>query len=136
MIRTETQLEQQPRTITGGVTNEITDGLQALMSRDFQFAHPRDSAGTLVAVVGLRVHHNVIDIVQLYGEDDADAARIPGDEPDVLFPQTVIWRTSGRARDVIKQVLRLEDPVEIGTAAKGCWMPTHAGRSTWLAASA
>ncbi|GAA2780737.1 hypothetical protein [Saccharopolyspora taberi] len=136
MYWADPNLDQQARTISGGTAKDVTDGLQALISRDFQFAHPRDSVGSLVAVVGLRVHHGVIDIVQLYGEDDADAARIPGDEPDVLFPQTVIWRTTGRAREVIKQVLALEDPVELAGSAAGCWVPTHAGRSAWLAASA
>lgn len=116
---------------------DITDGLQALIARDFHFAHPRDSNGTLIAVVGIRVHHGVIDIVQLYGEDDADAARIPGDEPDVLFPKTVLWRTTGQATDVIEAALALENPeAEPPAQTKGCWVPTQAGRSAWLAASA
>ncbi|MBB5154920.1 hypothetical protein [Saccharopolyspora phatthalungensis] len=117
--------------------NEITDGLQALMARDFQFAHPRDANGGLVAVVGIRVHRGVFDILQLFGEHDADAARIPGDEPDVLFPSKVLWRTTGPARDVIKDLLALSEPTpEIGAQAVGCWLPTRAGRSAWLAASA
>ncbi|MEU6128919.1 hypothetical protein ABZ805_07070 [Saccharopolyspora sp. NPDC047091] len=116
--------------------NDITDGLQALIARDFHFAHPRDANGTLIAVVGIRVHHGVIDIVQLYGEDEADAARIPGDEPDVLFPKTVLWRTTGSADEVVEAALALADPDEDRAAAKGCWVPTRAGRSTWLAASA
>lgn len=118
--------------------NEITDGLQALIARDFQFAHPRDTQGALIAVVGIRVHHGVIDIVQLYGEDDADAARVPGEEPDVLFPRTVLWRTTGTSREVISAMLELEEPdvEEFSTQTKGCWVPTHAGRSSWLAASA
>jgi hypothetical protein len=132
--------EQDLRTTTGGVMNEITDRLQDLIARDFQFAHPHDSNGSLVAIVGIRVHHGVIDIVQLYGEDDADATRIPGDEPDVLFPRTVLWRSTGAAQDVLNAVLALEDPVRdaepVGPSNKGCWVPTRAGRSTWLAASA
>lgn len=118
--------------------NEITDGLQALIARDFHFAHPRDSQGGLIAVVGIRAHHGVIDIVQLYGENDADAARVPGDEPDVLFPRTVLWRTTGAADEVISAMLDLESPVveEISQQPKGCWVPTHAGRSSWLAVSA
>jgi hypothetical protein len=74
--------------------NDITNGLQALVARDFQFTHPRDASGSLVAVVGIRVHHGVFDILQLFGENDADAARIPADEPDVLFPSRVLWRTA------------------------------------------
>lgn len=116
--------------------NEITDGLQALIARDFQFTHPRDASGTLIAVVGIRVHHGVIDIVQLYGEHDADAARIPGEEPDVLFPRTVLWRTTGSAGEVVQAALALADPLPDPNPAKGAWVPTHSGRSTWLAASA
>lgn len=116
--------------------DQITDGLQALIARDFQFAHPRDSEGSLIAVVGIRVHHGVIDIVQLYGEHDADAARVPGEEPDVLFPRTVLWRTTGTAREVVEGVLALGDPVPTPNQPKGCWVPTRSGRSTWLAASA
>ncbi len=116
---------------------EITDGLQALIARDFHFAHPRASDGSLIAVVGIRAHHGVIDIVQLYGENDADAARIPGEEPDVLFPKTVLWRTVGAADEVIAEALELADPEpEHSGQAGGCWVPTRAGRATWLAASA
>lgn len=116
---------------------EITDGLQALIARDFHFAHPRSADGSLLAVVGIRAHHGVIDVVQLYGENDADAARIPAEEPDVLFPKTVLWRTTGAALEVIAEALALEDPApERPSQAKGCWVPTNAGRSTWLAASA
>ena len=115
---------------------EITDGLQALIARDFQFTHPRDTNGSLIAVVGIRVHHGVIDIVQLYGEHDADAARIPGEEPDVLFPRTVLWRTTGSAREVVNATLALGDPLPAPNPAKGCWVPTRTGQSAWLAASA
>lgn len=117
--------------------NEIMNDLQALVARDFQFAHPRDSNGSLVAVVGIRVHRGVFDILQLFGEHDADAARIPGDEPDVLFPSKVLWRTTGPAREVIRDLLALSDPApELGVQPQGCWLPTQAGRSTWLAVSA
>lgn len=116
---------------------QITDGLQSLVARDFQFTHPRDSAGDLVAVIGIRPHRGVIDILQLFSEDDADAVRVPGDEPDVLFPKNVLWRTTGPAQHVIAALLDLADPAaEIGTRAPGCWIPTHAGSSSWLAASA
>ncbi|MDA3625855.1 hypothetical protein [Saccharopolyspora oryzae] len=116
---------------------DITNGLRALVARDFQFAHPRDADGGLVAVVGIRVHRGVFDILQLFGETDADAARVPGDEADVLFPSKVLWRTTGPAHDVINELLALSDPApDMGSPAAGCWMPTHAGRSAWLAASA
>jgi hypothetical protein len=120
--------------------NDITPDLHALMARGFRFVHPRDANGEIVAVVGVRPHHDVVDLVQLYGEEDADAARIPGDEPDIFFPKKVLWRAAGAARDVIRQALALEDPViasdDIPRPAKGCWIPTRTARSTWLPASA
>jgi hypothetical protein len=122
---------------------DITPELNALMARGYRFIHPRDSGGEIVAVVGVRAHHGVVDLVQLYGEQDADAARIPGDEPDIFFPKTVLWRTTGNASEVIKQALELEDPIitvsddiRCRTNDKGCWVPTHAARATWLPASA
>jgi hypothetical protein len=88
----------------------VDHGLLALRSLGFQFATNRDSGGVIVAVTGFRPHHGVMDIVQLYGEQDADAIRVPGDEPDVLFPRTTIWRTTGAAKDVIDNLLGLADP--------------------------
>jgi hypothetical protein len=127
-------------TATGDEMNEITDRLEALITRGFQFTHPHDSSGALVAIVGIRVHNGVIDIVQLYSEDDADAARVPGDEPDVLFPRTVLWRGSGSALTTLDGMLALEDPApdteEVACQPSGSWMPTRPGRATWLAASA
>ena len=117
---------------------EITDSLQALMERGFQFAHNSDSSGELVSVVGVRVHHNVIDIVQLFGEDDADAVRMPSGEPDILFPRTTLWRSSGRADAVIEALLGLADPAPETDApplaGSGCWVPVRPGRAKWLAA--
>jgi hypothetical protein len=125
---------------TGGEMKDITDRLEALINRGFQFTHPHDSSGALVAIVGIRVHNGVIDIVQLYSEDDADAARVPGDEPDVLFPRTVLWRDSGSALNALDGMLALEDPSsdteDLTSQPSGCWMPTQPGRATWLAASA
>jgi hypothetical protein len=115
--------------------DDITDSLQALMSRGYKFAQTRGAAGEVVTVVGVRAHHNVIDIVQLYGERDTSAVRIPGDEPDILFPRTVLWRASGIARDVIGKLLALADPVadSAPVGSEGCWFPTRPGRSVWLA---
>ncbi len=88
----------------------VDHGLLALRSLGFQFATNRDSGGVIVAVTGFRPHHGVMDIVRLYGEQDADAIRVPGDEPDVLFPRITIWRTTGAAKDVIDNLLGLADP--------------------------
>lgn len=112
--------------------------LYALIERGFQFVHPRDARGEVVAVVGIRAHDNVIDVVRLDGEDDVVATRIPGSESDVLEPQTVLWRTSGMADAVLDEVLALGDEyaTEHGAGtAKGCWVAGSAGRAKWLAAT-
>lgn len=88
----------------------ITRRLLALRCLGFQFATTCGSDGVVVAVTGVRVHHGVIDIVQLYGEHDADAVRIPGDEPDILRARTKIWRSTGTANEVIDKILVLADP--------------------------
>jgi hypothetical protein len=100
----------------------VDRGLLALRSLGFQFATNRDSGGVIVAVTGFRAHHGVIDIVQLYGEHDADAIRVPGDEPDVLFPRTTIWRTTGAAKDVIDNLLGLVAPAFEEWTTSSSWL--------------
>lgn len=99
----------------------LADGMAALEARDFQFAYPRDAEGKLIAVVGIRVHDNAIDVVRIHSEQQAVAARVPSDEPDVLFPGRVLWRVTGPASEVIELTLHL---------------PAPAAGSGWLAASA
>ena len=117
---------------------DITSDLRALTARDFEFAHPRDASGTLVAVVGLRVLNDVIDVVKLFAEDDAEAVRVPGDEPDVLFPERVLWRTTGTTPEVITDVTGLDEPPrQRHTQPTGCWPPAPSSRPmSWLPVSA
>jgi hypothetical protein len=90
---------------------ELVDSrLLSLRSLGFQFTAHRGSGGVVVALTGFRAHHRVIDVVQLYGEHDADAIRIPDDEPDILFPSTTIWRATGTTNGVIDSLLSLADP--------------------------
>jgi hypothetical protein len=114
--------------------------LRELMSTGFQFIHPRDAEGGVVAVVGIRAHHNVVDVVRLHAEDDVVATRVPAGEVDILEPETVLWSTSGGVRDVLDRLLKLpeEHPQHaVGSPAeKGCWVPGRAGRAKWLAATA
>lgn len=93
-----------------GQQEHVTRRLFALRCLGFQFAAVRDASGVIVALTGLRAHHGVIDIVQFYGENDADAVRIPADEPDILGARTTIWRSTGTATDVIDRILVLADP--------------------------
>ena len=83
--------------------------LAELVSRGFRFMHPRNPDGHVVAVIGVRAHHNVIDVVWLRGEDDVIATRMPGDETNFLTPARVIWRSSGTAGEVLGELLGLPD---------------------------
>ncbi|GAA3054759.1 DUF397 domain-containing protein [Actinokineospora globicatena] len=120
--------------------------LRKLVSRGFEFLHPRDASGEIAAVVGVRAHHNVIDVVRLHAEDEVIATRLPGDTDDVLNPDVVLWHREGWAAEVLRQMIDLPDdrtPGSLGqlrdgveTVVNGCWVPTSPGRSKWLPASA
>lgn len=110
--------------------HQMSEGLRTLSARGFQFAHPRDDQGRLIAVVGIRVHHGVIDIMQVYSDHDAEAARIPDEEPDVLFPQMVLWRSTGTAHEVLEAITALADPIPYPNQATGRWIPIDAGHAT------
>jgi hypothetical protein len=93
----------------GESSRSSTEGqLIALRSRGFQFIDPRDAGGEVLAVVGVRAHDNVIDVVQLHSEDHAIASRMPCDE-DILAPSKVFWQHEGPARDVLGSLLTLPD---------------------------
>lgn len=116
--------------------NKIESGLRKLIDMGFQFLHPRNDDGAVVTVVGLRAHHDVVDLVQLYGEHDAFACRVSADEPDIFAPNELLWRHTGPAAGVIESMLALGDPEPHTAAAeraKGCWVPVRPGRSKWLA---
>jgi hypothetical protein len=82
--------------------------LRALVARGFRFIDPRDENGDVVAVVGVRAHHDVVDVVQLHGEDEVVAARMPTNQ-DVLAPRQVFWREVGPAQEVLGAMLALPD---------------------------
>jgi hypothetical protein len=95
--------------LSPGFSATSTDALlRALVARGFRFVDPRDENGDVVAVVGVRAHHDVVDVVQLHGEDEASAARMPTGE-DVLTPRQVYWREAGPAHDVLGAMLALPD---------------------------
>src|SRR2546423_13854124 len=91
---------------SAGKTTE--DQLRALRARGFRFVDPRNERGEVVAVVGVRAHDNVIDVVRLHGEDDVVASRMPEDA-DVLAPATVLWKRSGSVGEVLDELLALPD---------------------------
>ena len=84
------------------------DQIRALLARGFRFIDPRDQGGDVVALVGVRAHHNVIDVVRLHGEDDVVASRLPHDA-DILAPATVYWQQAGPAGEVLSDLLALPD---------------------------
>ncbi|WNV84023.1 hypothetical protein [Umezawaea sp. Da 62-37] len=83
--------------------------LRELIARGFQFLHPTDGRGELTAVVGVRAHDDVIDVVRLHTEDDAIATRMPADEQNVLMPSRFSWRTRGSVCSVLEALLGLPD---------------------------
>ncbi|OLF04354.1 hypothetical protein BLA60_41250 [Actinophytocola xinjiangensis] len=82
--------------------------LRALVVRGFRFLDPRDENGDVLAVVGVRAHHDVLDVVRLDSEDDAVAMRLPATE-DVLAPRQVLWQEYGSAHQVLGAMLDLPD---------------------------
>jgi hypothetical protein len=125
------------------IAADITDietGLQRLIDRGFQFVHPCDETGEVLAVVGVRVHDYVVDVVRLNAEDDVVATRMPGTEENILEPEKWLWRSAGDAATVLKALLALPDERTPGSlyipegSTNGCWVPGRGGTSKWLAA--
>jgi hypothetical protein len=119
---------------------DVERALRRLVGRGFRFVHPRDGSGDLVAVIGVRPHHGVVDVLRLHAEDDATASRLPGDESEVLAPRRVLWQVAGPAREVLEQLLALPEDEPLGgwgeradRSERGCWVPVTVGRSRWLA---
>lgn len=92
----------------GSAASSVDGQLRALVNRGFRFVDPRDENGDVLAVVGVRAHDEVIDVVELRGEDDVVAARMPQDQ-DVLAPRRVYWREQGPASVVLARLLFLTD---------------------------
>lgn len=126
------QISCQPRDQTADETGER---LRELVARGFQFVHPRDPDGNVIAVVGVRVHRDLADVVQLRSPGDVLATRIPAGERDVLSPATVLWERQGEARVVLDELLALPEPRSSGADARGCWLAVRPGYARWLSAS-
>lgn len=114
----------------------VDQRLRRLMARGFQFIHPTDPAGAIQAVVGVRVHHGVVDVVQLGAEHEVTAVRIPADEVDILKPQVVLWQSSGRVVEVLDALLGLPDHDVSGDQGHvepaGQWVQVSPGESKWV----
>jgi hypothetical protein len=112
----------QPRMINR-VIGDVAGQLAELTARGFEFSDTRDARGNVVVITGIRRHHHVKDVVQLFGEQDADAVRVPSTETDIVFPRNVLWRVTGSPSTVLRSLLALVDPA----------MPTEALRA-WATA--
>ena len=106
---------------TGTAALSVDAQLRALVNLGFRFVDPRDEHGDVVAVVGVRAHDDVIDVIEIHGEDRAVATRMPPDQ-DVLAPRRVYWREQGPAPAVLARVLLLADDHIPGTL----YLPTTA----------
>ncbi len=125
------------RADTGVTVVSTADQLRQLVTRGFRFVHPTDGDGEIAAVVGVRVHSGVIDVVELRDENDVHAMRMPGDETDVLAPRKVLWQTSGYVSTVLGAMLALPDDYSVPSRKgenSGCWVPVRPGAAKWLAA--
>ena len=119
--------------------------LRALVERGFRFLHHTSADGNVLAVVGVRAHDSVVDVIWLHGESDARAVRMAGDEPDVLAPASTMWESAGPAGPVLTELLSLPDDRLPGAPESlpakqnrsgGCWIPVRSGTSRWVAATA
>lgn len=116
-----------------GEPDEALAKLGNLVDRGFQFVHPTGPDGAVEAVIGVRMHEDVIDVVHLRGSDDVTAARMSADEADILTPDAVLWQSSGDAAAVLDEVLALPDrDAEVADQAHGVWVPGRPGESKWV----
>lgn len=99
---------------TGLAAQSVDAQLRALVGRGFRFVDPRDEHGDVLAVVGVRAHDDVIDVIEIHGEDEAVATRMPPDQ-DVLDPRRIYWREQGPASVVLARLLFLADDHVPGT---------------------
>jgi hypothetical protein len=88
---------------------DIETGLQELVARGYQVVHPADERGDVLAVGGVRVHDDVVDVVRLNAEDDVMATRMPGTEENILEPERWLWRRRGEGAQVLTEILSLPD---------------------------
>src|SRR3569833_886471 len=88
---------------------DIETGLQELVARGYQCVHPADERGEVLAVVGVRVHDDVVDVVRLNAEDDVVATRMPGTEDNIFEPERWLWRRRGEGAQVLTEILSLPD---------------------------
>ncbi|WP_028849735.1 hypothetical protein [Thermocrispum municipale] len=113
-------------------SDPISDRLVELIDRGFQFLHPTNAEGQVQAVVGVRVHSQVIDLVQIHAEDDVTATRMPVGEQDIMEPRTVLWQTHGEVTGVLDAMLALPEETPDSAESRGCWVPVRPGDTRFI----
>ena len=102
--------------------------LRELINRGYRFIHPASPDGAVIAIIGIRAHDNVIDVIVLNSEDDVRATRMPDDEDDIYAPRTTLWQTEGDIESVLDELLALPDDQAglLTPAANRLWRPASA----------
>lgn len=122
-------------TTVAGERADAIDKLTHLIDRGFQFVHPTGPDGTVEAVIGVRLHDGVIDVVRVLASDDVTAVRMSADEADILTPETILWQSTGEASAVLDELLALPDDDQEAGQTGGAWVPVRPGESKWVTPS-
>lgn len=104
--------------MTSSADDQSSIRLRKLVARGFRLMPPvRDAQGELMALIYVRPHGDIVDVVELRGEDDVRAARVSQDKAGLTAnPATAEWHTAGGACDVLDQVLALPDRLIVARA--------------------
>ncbi|GAA4614759.1 hypothetical protein [Saccharopolyspora hordei] len=91
--------------------------LRQLVARGFRLMPPvRDADGELLALIYVRPHGDIVDVVELRGEDDVRAARVLQEQSPTTAEAKTEWHAVGRACEVLDQVLALPDRLVVARA--------------------
>ncbi|MDA3626662.1 hypothetical protein [Saccharopolyspora oryzae] len=104
--------------MTSSVEDQSSIRLRELVARGFRLMPPvRDADGELMALIYVRPHGDIVDVVELRGEDDVRAARVSQEHGLTAANTTrAQWHTAGEACEVLDQVLALPDRLIVARA--------------------
>ncbi|KAA5824674.1 hypothetical protein ABT337_31760 [Saccharopolyspora hirsuta] len=103
--------------MTSSAEDQSSIRLRKLVARGFRLMPPvRDADGELMALIYVRPHGDIVDVVELRGEDDVRAARVSQEQGLTANPATAEWHTAGAACEVLDQVLALPERLIVARA--------------------
>ncbi|MER7012842.1 hypothetical protein ABT324_15605 [Saccharopolyspora sp. NPDC000359] len=103
--------------MTSSAEDESSIRLRQLVARGFRLMPPiRDADGELMALVYVRPHGDIVDVVELRGEDDVRAARVSQEQGLSTSPTIAEWHAVGAACEVLDQVLALPERLIVARA--------------------